>query len=56
MQSALAIASRFSTLAGSAPISSFFTGSSIFLPDSVRGIAGHLEDGRRARGAPTAPA
>ena len=37
--SALAIASRFSTLAGSAPISSFLTGTSIFLPDSVRGIA-----------------
>ena len=36
---ALAMASRFSTASGAAPISSFFTGSSIFLPDSVRGIA-----------------
>ena len=33
------MASRFITFAASAPSSSFFTGSSIFLPDNVRGMA-----------------
>jgi len=38
-QLALAIAFGFRTFEGSASISSFLTGSSIFLPDSVRGMA-----------------
>ncbi len=36
---AFAIASALSTCFASAPISSFFNGSSIFLPDKVRGTA-----------------
>ena len=39
MLSALAMASRLSTCSGAAPISNFYTGSSILLPDKVRGIA-----------------
>ncbi len=38
-QSAFAIASSLNSCSGAVPISSFFTGNSIFLPESVRGIA-----------------
>jgi hypothetical protein len=39
MQAGLAMASRFTTFSSGWPSSSFFTGSSCFLPDSVRGIS-----------------